>query len=128
MTIVVQVGDAGSGVGQHQSSFQRYAGLSLAAEHRCGHGAALYDAVNAGRVQIGRLQPVMAGLPAPGRAGPDRVGGGCLGVVAAERGGRAGSLPPRVSHPSGRPAGADQYNDAPMVVLCVQCTEFRLTV
>lgn len=39
-------------------------GLSLAAEHRRGHGA-LYDAVNAGRVQIDRLRRELAGLPLP---------------------------------------------------------------
>jgi hypothetical protein len=39
-------------------------GLSLAPEHRRGHGA-LYDAVNAGRVQIDRLRRELAGLPLP---------------------------------------------------------------
>jgi DDE superfamily endonuclease len=39
-------------------------GLSLAAEHRRGHGA-LYDAVNAGRVEVGRLRRALAGLPLP---------------------------------------------------------------
>jgi len=39
-------------------------GLSLAAEHRRGHGA-LYDAVNAGRVQVERLRRELAGLPLP---------------------------------------------------------------
>src|SRR6266699_49331 len=38
------------------------AGLSLAAEHRRGHGA-LYDAVNHGRIDIGRLRRSLAGLP-----------------------------------------------------------------
>ena len=37
------------------------AGLSLAPEHRRGHGA-LYDAVNHGRVDIGRLRRSLAGL------------------------------------------------------------------
>lgn len=40
------------------------AGLSLAAEHRRGHGA-LYDAVNHGRVDITRLRRSLAGLPLP---------------------------------------------------------------
>jgi DDE superfamily endonuclease len=44
------------------------AGLSLAPEHRRGHGA-LYDAVNCGRIQIGRLRRALAGLPLP--AWPD---------------------------------------------------------
>jgi hypothetical protein len=44
------------------------AGLSLAAEHRRGHGA-LYDAVNHGRIEIGRLRRVLAGLPLPRAAG-----------------------------------------------------------
>src|SRR6266705_946662 len=43
-------------------------GLSLAAEHRRGHGA-LYDAVNCGRIQIARLRRALAGLPLP--AWPD---------------------------------------------------------
>src|SRR4249919_242131 len=40
------------------------AGLSLAPEHRRGHGA-LYDAVNHGRVEIGRLRRSLAGLALP---------------------------------------------------------------
>jgi len=39
-------------------------GLSLASEHQRGHGA-LYDAVNQGRIDIGRLRRVVAGLPLP---------------------------------------------------------------
>jgi hypothetical protein len=38
------------------------AGLSLAPEHRRGHGA-LYDAVNHGRIDIGRLRRSLSGLP-----------------------------------------------------------------
>ena len=44
------------------------AGLSLAPEHRRGHGG-LYDAVNCGRVEIGRLRRALAGLPLPRAAG-----------------------------------------------------------
>ena len=40
------------------------AGLSLAPEHRRGHGA-LHDAVNHGRIQAGRLRRALAGLPPP---------------------------------------------------------------
>jgi DDE superfamily endonuclease len=47
------------------------AGLSLAAEYRRGHGA-LYDAVNNGRVSIGRLRRSLAGLPLP-RAADGRL-------------------------------------------------------
>src|SRR5712692_157573 len=47
------------------------AGLSLAPEHRRGHGA-LYDAVNHGRVDIGRLRRSVAGLPLP-RAADGRL-------------------------------------------------------
>jgi hypothetical protein len=47
------------------------AGLSLAPEHRRGHGA-LYDAVNGGRVEIGRLRRSLAGLPLP-RAADGRL-------------------------------------------------------
>jgi hypothetical protein len=43
---------------------QSLAGLSLAPEHRRGHGA-LYDAVNYGRIDIGRLRWSLAGLPLP---------------------------------------------------------------
>jgi DDE superfamily endonuclease len=46
-------------------------GLSLAAEHRRGHGA-LYDAVNAGRIQVERLRRQLAGLPLP-RDGEGRI-------------------------------------------------------
>jgi len=47
------------------------AGLSLAPEHRRGHGA-LYDAVDHGRVEIGRLRRALAGLPLP-RAADGRL-------------------------------------------------------
>ena len=47
------------------------AGLSLTAEHRRGHGA-LYDAVNHGRIGIGRLRRSLAGLPLP-RAADGRL-------------------------------------------------------
>jgi hypothetical protein len=46
---------------------QVLAGLSLAAGHRRGHGA-LYDAVNAGRIDIGRLRWSLACLRLPGWA------------------------------------------------------------
>src|SRR5207247_9206114 len=47
------------------------ASLSLVPEHQRGHGA-LYDAVNAGRIQIGRLRRAVAGLPLP-RAADGRL-------------------------------------------------------
>jgi len=47
------------------------AGLSLAAEHRRGHGA-LYDAVNHGRIDVARLRRSLAGLPLP-RAADGRL-------------------------------------------------------
>src|SRR5438477_4566137 len=47
------------------------AGLSLAPEHRRGHGA-LYDAVSHGRVDIGRLRRPLAGLALP-RAAAGRL-------------------------------------------------------
>jgi hypothetical protein len=47
------------------------AGLSLAPEHRRGHGA-LYDAVNHGAIDIGRLRRSLAGLPLP-RAADGRL-------------------------------------------------------
>jgi hypothetical protein len=46
-------------------------GLSLAPEHRRGHGA-LYDAVNNGTVEIARLRRALAGLPLP-RAADGRL-------------------------------------------------------
>jgi len=46
-------------------------GLSLAPEHRRGHGA-LYDAVNHGRIGVSRLRRVLAGLPLP-RAADGRL-------------------------------------------------------
>ena len=49
------------------------AGLSLAPEHRRGHGA-MYDAVNHGRVDIGRLRRSLAG---PAAAAGGRTGGSC---------------------------------------------------
>jgi DDE superfamily endonuclease len=47
------------------------AALSLAPEHRRGHGA-LYDAVNHGEIAIGRLRRSLAGLPLP-RAADGRL-------------------------------------------------------
>src|SRR6516164_5008082 len=47
------------------------AGLSLAPEHRRGHGA-LYDGVNHGRISVTRLRRVLAGLPLP-RAADGRL-------------------------------------------------------
>jgi hypothetical protein len=47
------------------------AALSLAPEHRRGHGA-LYDAVNQGRIDIARLRRALAGLPLP-RAADGRL-------------------------------------------------------
>jgi hypothetical protein len=47
------------------------AGLSLAPEHRRGHGA-LYDAVNHGRMDVARLRRSLAGLPLP-RAADGRL-------------------------------------------------------
>ena len=47
------------------------AGLSLVPEHRRGHGA-LHDAVNAGRIQIGRLRRAVAARPLP-RAADGRL-------------------------------------------------------
>jgi hypothetical protein len=44
------------------------AGVSLAAEHRRGHGA-LYDAVNNGRIDVARLRRSLAGLALPRAAG-----------------------------------------------------------
>src|ERR1700689_1022892 len=47
------------------------AGLSLAPEHRRGHGA-LYDAAGRGRVDVARLRRSLAGLPLP-RAADGRL-------------------------------------------------------
>jgi DDE superfamily endonuclease len=45
--------------------------LALAPEHRRGHGA-LYDGLNSGRIEIGRLRAALAGLPLP-RAADGRI-------------------------------------------------------
>lgn len=42
--------------------------LTLTAEHRRGHGA-LYDALNCGRINTGRLRAELASLPVPRTAG-----------------------------------------------------------
>ena len=68
------------------------AGLSLAPEHRRGHGA-LYDAVNNGRIEIARLRRALAGLPLPRAAGRAAdAGGGCEQLAAARRGHQPGPL------------------------------------
>ena len=82
------------------------AGLSLAPEHRRGHGA-LYDAVNQGRVEIGRLRPV-AGRAAvtAGRRWPAGAGRRCQQLAAARRGDQPGAaVLPRLWPRQG--AGAD---------------------
>jgi hypothetical protein len=80
-------------------------GLSLVPEHRRGHGA-LYDAVNAGRVQIGRLRRAVAQLPLP-RDGQGRI---VLAVdVSAWLRPDAGTAPDRsFCHVHGRGRGASQ--------------------
>ena len=71
---------------------QDLARLSLVAGHRRGHGA-VYDALNAGRVDIGRLRWALAGLPLPALAGrADPAGGGCEPVAAAGGGTSPGRL------------------------------------
>ena len=45
--------------------------LALSPEHRRGHGA-LYDGINAGRIAVGRLSKVVAGMPVP-RAADGRI-------------------------------------------------------
>jgi DDE superfamily endonuclease len=63
--------DLGDAVLCAEGPVKTLAGLSLAPEHRRGHGA-LYDAVSHGRVNIGRLRRVLAGLPLP-RAADGRL-------------------------------------------------------
>jgi DDE superfamily endonuclease len=58
------------------------AGLSLAPEHQRGHGA-LYDAVNHGRIDAGRLRRSLVGLPLPRPPTPCRPNGGGAGRFAA---------------------------------------------
>ena len=81
------------------------AGLSLASEHRRGHGA-LYDAVSCGRIDIARLRRVLAGLPLP-RAADGRL------VLAADvsswlRPGAAASPDRLFCHVYGRGKGRAQ--------------------
>ena len=59
-------------------------GLSLAPEHRRGHGA-LYDGVNRGRIDFARLRKTLACLP---RRGP-LTGGSCWPRMSARGCGRA---------------------------------------
>ena len=75
------------------------AGLSLAPEHRRGHGA-LYDGVNHGRISVTRLRRVLAGLPLP-RAADGRL------VLAVDVSNwlRPGAAPPAAASP-GRIAAA----------------------
>src|SRR5260370_21919323 len=68
------------------------AGLSLAPEHRRGHGA-LYDAGNHGRLSIRPLRPSPARAPVP-RAARARLGAAAAVGNAARA--RAGSSPRRV--------------------------------
>jgi hypothetical protein len=42
-------------------------GLSLAAEHRRGHGG-LYDGLGSGRIKVGRLRRSLVNLPVPRNA------------------------------------------------------------
>jgi len=49
--------------------------LVLVPEHRRGHGA-LYDGVNAGRIEVGRLSMLVAGMPIP-KAADGRIVLGC---------------------------------------------------
>src|SRR5580704_9588506 len=82
------------------------AGLSLAPEHRRGHGA-LYDAVNHGRVDIGRLRRSLAGLGLP-RAADGRLvlAADVSKLAAARRGNQPGAFVlPRLR--AGQGAGAD---------------------
>ena len=81
------------------------AGLSLAPEHRRGHGA-LYDAVSHGRIATSRLRRVLAGLPLP-RAADGRL------VLAADvscwlRPGAAASPERLFCHVYGRGKGQAQ--------------------
>ncbi|MGW0807939.1 transposase [Nonomuraea sp. NPDC002799] len=50
-------------------------GLTLAPEHRRGHGA-LYDAINHGRIEIARLRRALATVPLPRAAGGGRRAAG----------------------------------------------------
>src|SRR6266516_5760015 len=81
------------------------AGLSLAPEHRRGHGA-LYDAVSHGRISITRLRRVLAGLPLP-RAADGRL---MLAVDVSSwlRPGAATSPDRRFCHVYGRAKGQAQ--------------------
>jgi hypothetical protein len=84
---------------------QTLVGLSLAPEHRRGHGA-LYDAVNQGRIEIGRLRREVAGLPLP-RAADGRL---VLGVDVSPwlRPGAATSPDRLFCHVYGRAKGQAQ--------------------
>jgi hypothetical protein len=59
-------------------------GLSLAPEHRRGHGA-LYDAVNCGRIDFARLRTTLAGLSLPRAADGRLVLGACHNFCVSQR-------------------------------------------
>ncbi|WSY97096.1 transposase [Streptomyces sp. NBC_00873] len=58
-------------VGRRLSPVKTLVDLSLAPEHRRGHGA-LYGALNHGRLDVSRLRRTLAGLPLP-RAADGRI-------------------------------------------------------
>jgi hypothetical protein len=65
-------------------------GLTLAPEHRRGHGA-LYDGLNRGRIDIARFRRSLAVLPLPRAAdGADHAGRGYQPVAAPGRGDQPG--------------------------------------
>ena len=64
--------------------------LSLAPEHRRGHGA-LYDGLNHGSIEIARLRRGVAGAAAAAGRGADRAGRGRLAVAASGRRDQRGS-------------------------------------
>jgi DDE superfamily endonuclease len=95
-------------------------GLSLAPEHQRGHGA-LYDAVNCGGVEIGRLRRSLAGLPMP-RAADGRL---MLAVDVSSwlRPGAATSPERLFCHVYGRGKGqAQMFPGWPYSVIAAACT------
>jgi hypothetical protein len=90
-------------------------GLSLASEHRRGHGA-MYDALNEGRIDVQRLRTAVAGLTLP-RAGDGRLML-AVDVSAWLRADAVTSSDRLFCHVYGRSRSKDQFIPGVAVLVC----------
>ena len=86
--------------------------LSLAPEHRRGHGA-LYDGLNHGSIEVARLRRGVAGAAAAAGRGPDRAGRRRLAVAASGRRDQRGTA----VLPRPRPGQGHRADDPGLAVL-----------